>query len=38
MIAPGAYAILAPLFIGLFVGPRCLMGTLAGAIASGCML
>ncbi|CAD7949385.1 unnamed protein product [Amoebophrya sp. A25] len=38
MIAPGAYAILAPLFIGLFVGPRCLMGVLAGAIASGCML
>merc|ERR1719487_827785 len=38
MIAPGLYAILAPLFVGFFVGPRCLMGVLAGAIASGCML
>jgi len=37
MIAPGAYAILAPLLIGFSVGPRCLMGVLAGAIASGCM-
>jgi H(+)-translocating pyrophosphatase len=38
MIAPGTYAILAPL-IGVFlVGPRFLMGMLAGAIASGCML
>lgn len=32
------YAILAPLFVGFFVGPRCLMGVLAGAIASGCMM
>merc|ERR1712025_1166814 len=38
MIAPGGYAILAPLFIGFCVGPRCLMGSLAGAIASGCMM
>merc|ERR1711881_149965 len=38
MIAPGSYAVLAPLFIGLCVGPRCLMGVLAGAIASGCMV
>merc|ERR1719440_1228647 len=38
MIAPGAYAILAPLFIGFTMGPRCLMGVLAGAIASGAML
>merc|ERR1711981_489748 len=38
MIAPGAYAILAPLFVGFLVGPRCLMGMLAGAIASGCMV
>merc|ERR1719305_2190100 len=38
MIAPGSYAVLAPLFIGLTVGPRCLMGVLAGAIASGCMV
>merc|ERR1719159_1529967 len=37
MIAPGAYAILAPMIIGFIVGPRMLMGTLAGAIASGCM-
>jgi len=32
MVAPGAYAILTPLFIGFTLGPRCLMGTLAGAI------
>merc|ERR1712050_425637 len=38
MIAPGAYAILAPIFIGFLVGPRCLMGTLAGALVCGCML
>merc|ERR1711920_184322 len=38
MIAPGAYAILAPLFIGFMLGPRCLMGCLAGAIVSGAML
>merc|ERR1712100_39919 len=38
MIAPGAYAVLAPLFIGFTMGPRCLMGVLAGAIASGAML
>merc|ERR1719161_1752306 len=38
MIAPGAYAILAPMFIGFMMGPRCLMGVLAGAIASGAML
>merc|ERR1719262_495734 len=37
MIAPGLYAILIPLMIGFTVGPRCLMGMLAGAIASGCM-
>merc|ERR1711990_663524 len=30
--------ILSPLMIGFIVGPRCLMGVLAGAIASGCML
>merc|ERR1711937_365967 len=29
MIAPGAYAILAPLFVGFLVGPRCLVGMLA---------
>ena len=38
MIAPGAYAILAPLFIGFTVGPRCLMGVLVGSISSGCMV
>jgi len=38
MIAPGTYAILAPLMGGFLVGPRFLMGMLAGAIASGCML
>jgi len=38
MIAPGSYAILAPLFIGFTVGPKCLMGTLAGALVTGCMM
>jgi inorganic pyrophosphatase len=38
MIAPGTYAVLAPLIAGFLVGPRFLMGMLAGAIASGCML
>merc|ERR1711920_864946 len=38
MIAPGAYAILAPIFIGFTAGPKCLMGVLAGALVSGCML
>merc|ERR1711907_187918 len=34
----GTYAILCPIMIGLLVGPACLAGVLAGAIASGCML
>merc|ERR1719395_343987 len=38
MIAPGTYAVIAPLFIGFCVGPQCLMGLLAGAITSGAML
>jgi len=38
MIAPGTYAVLAPLIGGFLVGPRFLMGMLAGAISSGCML
>merc|ERR1712217_263713 len=38
MIAPGAYAMLFPIFTGTTVGPRCLMGLLAGAIVSGAML
>ena len=38
MIAPGAYAILAPLFVGFLVGPRCLVGMLGGSIVSGAMV
>eukprot|EP00397_Hematodinium_sp_SG-2012_P001387 GEMP01001389.1.p1 GENE.GEMP01001389.1~~GEMP01001389.1.p1 ORF type:complete len:817 (+),score=145.75 GEMP01001389.1:28-2478(+) len=38
MIAPGAYAILAPLISGFLVGPRFLLGTLAGSIVTGCCL
>merc|ERR1711935_957202 len=38
MIPPGTYAILAPLIGGFLIGPRFLMGMLAGAVASGCML
>jgi H(+)-translocating pyrophosphatase len=38
MIAPGAYAILAPLIGGFLVGPRFLIGMLAGAISAGCTL
>merc|ERR1712100_704094 len=38
MLLPGTYAICAPLFIGFLVGPTCLAGMLAGAIASGAML
>merc|ERR1712039_7480 len=38
MLAPGAYAVLGPLIVGFTVGPRCLMGLLAGAIVSGCMI
>merc|ERR1712113_199341 len=38
MIAPGLYAVLAPIFVAFTVGPRCLMGLLAGAIVSGAML
>merc|ERR1719169_273157 len=38
MIAPGIYAILFPLMVGFTIGPKCLMGLLAGAIASGCMI
>merc|ERR1712125_233885 len=33
MIAPGAYAMLFPIFIGTCIGARCLMGLLAGAIS-----
>merc|ERR1712054_715484 len=38
MIAPGLYAIISPIFVGFFMGPRCLMGLLAGAVVSGAML
>lgn len=38
MILPGLYAMMSPLIIGLMIGPRCLAGMLAGAIASGMML
>lgn len=38
MVAPGAYAVLTPLCVGFLAGPRCLVGLLAGAIASGCMM
>jgi len=38
MVAPGTYAVLAPLIGGFLVGPTFLMGMLAGAIASGCQL
>jgi len=38
MIAPGLYAIIAPIFVAFTVGPRCLMGLLSGAIVSGAML
>jgi len=38
MIAPGCYSILVPLTVGFCVGPKCLMGVLAGALVTGCML
>lgn len=38
MVLPGLYAILSPLAVGFLIGPRCLTGLLAGAIASGMML
>merc|ERR1712070_146432 len=38
MIAPGVYAVLTPLVVGFGLGPRALMGLLAGAVVSGAML
>merc|ERR1719158_1010099 len=38
MIAPGALAVLIPLMVAFFVGPRCLMGLLVGGITSGAMV
>jgi len=38
MVLPGLYAVLAPITVGFLIGPKCLTGLLAGAIASGMML
>jgi len=38
MILPGIYAVFSPATVGFLVGPNCLAGLLAGAIASGMML
>merc|ERR1711979_122240 len=38
MIAPGIYAVLTPLIFGFLIGPRCVMGLLAGTIGSAAML
>eukprot|EP00928_Gymnodinium_smaydae_P034544 TRINITY_DN2444_c2_g1_i1.p2 TRINITY_DN2444_c2_g1~~TRINITY_DN2444_c2_g1_i1.p2 ORF type:complete len:276 (-),score=71.91 TRINITY_DN2444_c2_g1_i1:78-860(-) len=38
MIAPGLYAVATPLIVGFTVGPRCVMGLLAGCIGSAAML
>jgi Na+/H+-translocating membrane pyrophosphatase len=38
MILPGLYAILSPITVGFLIGPICLVGLLAGSIASGMML
>jgi len=38
MIAPGIYAVFSPLIVGFFVGPRMLMGLLAGCIGSAAMM
>merc|ERR1719265_1417187 len=38
MIAPGLYAVFTPLSVGFLIGPRCLMGLLAGCIGSAAML
>jgi K(+)-stimulated pyrophosphate-energized sodium pump len=38
MILPGIYAICSPITVGFLIGPRCLVGMLGGAIASGMML
>merc|ERR550532_3787303 len=38
MIAPGVYAVLSPLCIGFTIGPRAVMGLLAGCIGSAAML
>ncbi len=38
MILPGLYAILSPITVGFLIGPLCLVGMVAGSIASGMML
>mmetsp|Transcript_182249 Transcript_182249/g.443527 ORF Transcript_182249/g.443527 Transcript_182249/m.443527 type:complete len:837 (-) Transcript_182249:78-2588(-) len=38
MLAPGIYAVLTPLVTGFLVGPRAVMGLLAGCIGSAAML
>merc|ERR1719188_2323902 len=38
MIAPGIYAVFTPLIAGFMVGPRMLMGLLAGCIGSAAMM
>jgi inorganic pyrophosphatase len=38
MLAPGVYALLTPLTIGFMIGPKCLMGVLAGSIGCGAMI
>jgi K(+)-stimulated pyrophosphate-energized sodium pump len=38
MIAPGLMAVLAPLIVGLVLGPAALGGLLAGAVASGFLM
>merc|ERR1740129_2665148 len=38
MLAPGVYAVLTPLTVGFLIGPRALMGLLAGCTGSAAML
>jgi inorganic pyrophosphatase len=38
MLAPGVYAVMTPLIVGFMVGPRAVMGMLAGCIGSAAML
>merc|ERR1719213_1580629 len=38
MIAPGCYSILVPITVGFLSVPTCLMGVLAGALVTGCMM
>merc|ERR1712061_738404 len=38
MLAPGLYSVLAPLVAGFLIGPRAVMGLLAGCIGSAAML